>query len=219
MQKNPFVILGINEADANQNDVEQAYSELRKKYQNEMFLDGEAGAEAGRKLDELEQAYKDAKDLLEERNSSTGFGSIYSEVEKLIKNGNLTDAQSKLDLMSVRDGEWHYLQSVIFYKKGWHLESKKQLELAILEDKDNEKYKSALSRLEDVIAGRAPKSDNDGRNNYTDAGNERPTGNANPYRSYDRRNNSVDTACDICNGLICADCCCECMGGDLIRCC
>ena len=26
-------------------------------------------------------------------------------------------------------------------------------------------------------------------------------------------------ACDICNGLICADCCCECMGGDLIPCC
>ena len=26
-------------------------------------------------------------------------------------------------------------------------------------------------------------------------------------------------ACDVCNGLICADCCCECMGGDLISCC
>ena len=27
------------------------------------------------------------------------------------------------------------------------------------------------------------------------------------------------STCDICQGLICADCCCECMGGDLIRCC
>ena len=26
-------------------------------------------------------------------------------------------------------------------------------------------------------------------------------------------------ACDMCSGLICADCCCECMGGDLISCC
>ena len=25
--------------------------------------------------------------------------------------------------------------------------------------------------------------------------------------------------CDVCNSLICADCCCECMGGDLIPCC
>ena len=27
------------------------------------------------------------------------------------------------------------------------------------------------------------------------------------------------TTCDLCQGLICADCCCECMGGDLISCC
>ena len=27
------------------------------------------------------------------------------------------------------------------------------------------------------------------------------------------------TACDVCQALWCADCCCECMGGDCIRCC
>ena len=27
------------------------------------------------------------------------------------------------------------------------------------------------------------------------------------------------SGCDVCTSLICADCCCECMGGDLIRCC
>ena len=27
------------------------------------------------------------------------------------------------------------------------------------------------------------------------------------------------SACDVCTTLYCADCCCECMGGDLIRCC
>ncbi len=25
--------------------------------------------------------------------------------------------------------------------------------------------------------------------------------------------------CDMCSGLLMADCCCECMGGDLIPCC
>ena len=25
--------------------------------------------------------------------------------------------------------------------------------------------------------------------------------------------------CNICGGLLCADCCCECMGGDCIPCC
>ena len=27
------------------------------------------------------------------------------------------------------------------------------------------------------------------------------------------------SSCDVCQGLICADCCCECLGGDLISCC
>ncbi len=27
------------------------------------------------------------------------------------------------------------------------------------------------------------------------------------------------SACDVCYGLMCADCCCECLGGDLISCC
>ena len=42
-------------------------------------------------------------------------------------------------------------------------------------------------------------------------------------RRAEKNNNNGCTgdcgACDICSGLICADCCCECMGGDLIRCC
>ena len=34
---------------------------------------------------------------------------------------------------------------------------------------------------------------------------------------YSRRS-SADDACDCCANLICLDCLCECMGGDLIRC-
>ena len=37
-------------------------------------------------------------------------------------------------------------------------------------------------------------------------------------RTY-RQQDPTDTACRVCQGLICADCCCECMGGDLISCC
>ena len=34
-----------------------------------------------------------------------------------------------------------------------------------------------------------------------------------------RRRTSTDEACDCCANLICLDCLCECMGGDLIACC
>ena len=52
----------------------------------------------------------------------------------MIKSGELTEAQQKLDDIPVHDGEWHYLQSIVFYKKNWFLESKKQLEYALKAD-------------------------------------------------------------------------------------
>ena len=50
-------------------------------------------------------------------------------MEKLIKNGNISAAQSLLDGVNERNAEWHYLQSVIFYKKNWISESEKQLKI------------------------------------------------------------------------------------------
>ena len=46
-------------------------------------------------------------------------------------------------------------------------------------------------------------------------GNGRPAGYG--YGGYPSRSNM--DVCDVFNTLICADCCCECMGGDLIGCC
>ena len=46
----------------------------------------------------------------------------------------------------------------------------------------------------------------------------------NSRAGYTRPNNASgssdsDACCNACSTLICADCCCECMGGDLIPCC
>ena len=38
-------------------------------------------------------------------------------------------------------------------------------------------------------------------------------------RGYRTVSNGRFDLCDICQGLLCADCLCECLGGDLIRCC
>ena len=40
-----------------------------------------------------------------------------------------------------------------------------------------------------------------------------------PYRTPQSNRTGGCDACSMCQGLICADCCCECMGGDLISCC
>ena len=79
------------------------------------------------------------------------MGNDYSKVEELIRAGKLTNAQEIMDNVTLRDGKWHYYQSVIYYKRDWMQESKKQLELAIECDPDNQKYKDTLARLVKVM--------------------------------------------------------------------
>ncbi len=71
----------------------------------------------------------------------------YSEIEALIKKGDVAGAQVKLDDVTDRNGEWHYLQSVIFYKKNWMNESKKQLEIALSLEPHNAKYADDYAKL------------------------------------------------------------------------
>ena len=41
----------------------------------------------------------------------------FSEIEELVKKGDVSGAQAKLDDIYDRNAEWHYLQSAVFYKK------------------------------------------------------------------------------------------------------
>ena len=75
----------------------------------------------------------------------------FDEVERLIHAGDLTGAQTALDQYNDRTAHWHYLQSVIFYKKNWVNESKKQLEIAISMDPKNAKYADSYIKLKQKI--------------------------------------------------------------------
>lgn len=222
MQKDPFVILGLDRNTANYQDVKDAYANLKEKYAQDRFLEGEAGRLAALKLDEIETAYRDAMRILSEQTTIESGKDVYSEVENLIKRGELNEAQQKLDYVTSRDAEWHYLQAMIYWKKDWKTDSKKQLDMAVALDPSNVKYRSALDRLNSLMNGNAGAQ----RANTYD-------GNGNPYqgapngynqgynRTYNQNNyyRERNTSQDCCTQLICADCCCECMGGDLIRCC
>ena len=71
----------------------------------------------------------------------------YSTIEKYLREGNIAEAQQALDDINDRDAEWHYLQSVVFYKKNWMNESKKQLEISLSIEPNNAKYSEAYARL------------------------------------------------------------------------
>lgn len=144
-----YKILGVSE-DASQEEIDIAYRTLKEKYSRERFYEGEIGNEAAKNLTKLETAYSE---IISVKKKVEGENVVndYSEVERLIKNGNISQAQQKLDDFSDRNAEWHYLQSVLFYKKNWINESKKQLEIALNMEPYNQKYSNAYSKLKEKI--------------------------------------------------------------------
>ena len=101
--------------------------------------------EINKGFDEFDDGEKKEESYFEETSASI------IEVEELIKQGDYSGAQNKLDQISNRDAEWHYLQSVIFYKKNWLNESKKQLEIALNLEPHNQKYSNAYVKLKEKI--------------------------------------------------------------------
>lgn len=150
MNKQYYELLGIPE-DATDEEVAARYEELKKKYSEERFLEGEAGNEAAKMLSRVEVAYAEIMSERKEKRSAENADSSYAKVEQFIREGKVNEAQASLDEFNERPAEWHYLQSVVFYKKNWMNESKKQLEIAIQLDPSNEKYRNSYNKLKDKI--------------------------------------------------------------------
>lgn len=213
MPTNPFVILGVDK-NATQSEILEAYKQKRAYYQAHVFDEGESGAQAASMLNQLDDAYQQAMEMAVESATVTGEGeSAYEQVKQAIRSKDIETAQKLLDDMSYRGAEWHYYQSVVFYEKNWLNDTKKQLEIALQMDPQNEKYKRALDNLKKKIDGSRP-YDKEGAQGVYNADS------AQTDRTYTQRDGAVaDGICSACQALWCADCCCECMGGDLIRCC
>lgn len=213
MPTNPFVILGVDK-NATQSEILEAYKQKRAYYQAHVFDEGESGAQAASMLNQLDDAYQQAMEMAVESATVTGEGeSAYEQVKQAIRSKDIETAQKLLDDMSYRGAEWHYYQSVVFYEKNWLNDTKKQLEIALQMDPQNEKYQHALDNLKKKIDGLRP-YDKEGAQGAYNADSTQTD------RTYTQRDGAVaDGICSACQALWCADCCCECMGGDLIRCC
>ena len=118
-----------------------------------------------------------------------------ANIRNLIRTGRVMDAETLLDGIPgpSRDGEWYFLKGSVLFKKGWLDDAYNHFSTAVRMDPGNMEYRQALNQME-------MRRQNGG------------------YRT-GRQTAGGCSACDMCSGLICADCCCECMGGDLIRCC
>ena len=207
------MILGVDK-NATQSEILEAYKQKRAYYQAHVFDEGESGAQAASMLNQLDDAYQQAMEMAVESATVTGEGeSAYEQVKQAIRSKDIETAQKLLDDMSYRGAEWHYYQSVVFYEKNWLNDTKKQLEIALQMEPQNEKYQRALDNLKKKIDGSRP-YDKEGAQDVYNADSTQTD------RTYTQRDGAVaDGLCTACQALWCADCCCECMGGDLIRCC
>ena len=206
---NPYKVLGVNEGASNE-EIRAAYLSLVKKYHPDKYTDPDMKQLANEKLKEINEAY-DQLTKNPGKTASSGYsgaaygagghGGSYSGPEadrfvrarSLINAGNLDGAKTILDSIQTRNAEWYYLSGIIYLRQGWYDKARAFLGRAYRTEPGNSEYAQAYNTLR-----------------YT----------GNPY-SRPRQSTSYGncSACDICSGLMCADCCCECMGGDLIRCC
>lgn len=193
-----YKILGVSE-NATDSEIEFAYKTLRKKYSDERFLDGDAGNRAAKNLTKLETAYAEIK-ASRNRTSSSGSSS-FSYVEHLIKEGEYNEAQRLLDDYPNRNAEWHYLQSVLFYKKNWINESKKQLEIAIELDPNNIKYRDSYEKLLTRI--------NTNNNQYNQNGGAHVGGNYNANAGRQMGGSACSTFADCCTTWCCMELMCQ----------
>lgn len=191
--RNPYDVLGVPQG-ASTEQVNAAYRELMRKYQD----DGD-----GKRIDELNEAYDNIvmnaqSGSYKSYNSGYSYASDYSDIRAKINSGRLDDAQTLLDGVpeSSRDAEWYYLKGTIQQRRGWLEEAAKNFATASNLDPSNNTYKMAFNKVNNARSG--------------------------GYRTERRRSDNDKkgcSGCDICTGLLCADCCCECFGGDLIPCC
>ncbi len=196
--KDAYSVLGVNR-DATDEEIKNAYRALARKYHPDNYQDNPLSDLAAEKMKEINEAYDE---IMNSRRGGSKSGGSYTsggfaDIRDIINKGEIDKAQILLDGVPVnkRNAEWYFLSGTVQYKRGYFDSAYTSFATAARMEPANPEYAEAFRRISSQ--GRAR--------------------NHNPYRS--SPNMGGTDACDCCSSLICADCCCEMMGGDLIRCC
>ena len=201
--KTPYEVLGVS-PNATDDEIKSAYRALVRKYHPDKYRDSDLADLATEKMKEINAAYEEIQKL-RAGGAKSGGGSYrgnpnaggsstpaFARIRVLINQNQIAEAERLLGEMPPEQhtAEWCFLMGCVLYKRGYFIDAQKMFDQACGMDPHNTEYQTARDQM------RAQAS--------TYGGGYRQSGSG---------------GCDFCTSLICADCCCEMMGGDLIACC
>ncbi len=199
--KDPYEVLGLKRGATNE-EIKSAYRKLAKKYHPDMNENNPLQDLAEEKFKEIQWAYDE---IMNGNASSAGYGSSYTgsnsssstgdlfSARQYVNSGRFQEAASILRKTKVRNAEWNFLMGVCYVSLGSVGQGVQHVQTAVNMEPSNMEYQNYLNHI------------------------------YNMQRSYQQRTYNYggggSSSIDCCTQLICADCLCECLGGDLIRCC
>ena len=193
--RDPYEVLGVPK-NATQDEIKAAYRKLAKQYHPDKYVGNPLADLAAEKFKEINEAYETLSGNSAQASHSgayQGSAGVFAQVRNLININQLSEAEHILDNTSERGAEWFFLKGSIYIRRGWHDQGVNFLRQAVNLDPSNTEYRRTLNAIEHQ------------RQQYRTMG----TG----------MTSDTNSMCNCCSNLICADCCCECLGGDLISCC
>lgn len=194
----PYQVLGVSPS-ASEDEIKKAYRELAKKYHPDNYVNTEFADIANEKMKSINEAYDT---ILRERQSGSHGGNQsssgsnadpkFARIRFLIQSGRYTEAEVLLDQTSDGSAEWYYLKGLCAMYDRRYQDAAGYFSRASAQDPANPEYAEMYRRFH---------------------------GAQQRYGTFSPENADTSNCCNFCSALLCADCLCECCGGDLISCC
>lgn len=199
----PYKVLGVSR-DATDEEIKKAYREMARKYHPDNYANSPLTELAEEKMKEINEAY----DQIQKNRASgsdrsyTGddrefdAGKTYDRIRKLINTGSISEAETLLDIFAISDrgAEWNFLKGCVLLRHGYYYDAQKCFETACYLDPSNTEYRSALDNIRYARTEHRQRNRTEGEQ-------------------------AASECCSCCETLMCMNCCCNCLGGDLFRCC